>query len=127
MIMLDTSILVAALGGAPPADAQLRSTIASGERLVLPALVLYEWFRGPRSSEELTLQEALFPVDESIPFGPDEARLAGELYREVHRPRGREIDLAIAACALSWHAKLWTANGHDFEDIPSLELWSPTL
>ena len=123
MIVLDTSILIEALSGAGPAAAALRRAIASGERTVLPALVLYEWLRGPRVAQELTVQEALFPAQESLPFGPEEARTASELYREVRRPRGREMDLAIAACALSWHAKLWTANKRDFEDIPRLELW----
>jgi len=123
VIVLDTSILIEALSGAGPAAGTLRRAIASGERTVLPTLVLYEWLRGPRVAQELTVQEALFPADESIPFGPEEARAAGELYREVRRPRGREMDLAIAACALSWNAKLWTANKRDFEDIPGLELW----
>ncbi len=123
MIVLDTSILIQALSGAGPTAAALRRAIASGERTVLPTLVLYEWLRGPRVASELTAQEALFPADESIPFGPEEARTAGELYREVSRPRGREMDLAIAACAVSWHARLWTANRRDFEDIPRLELW----
>jgi len=126
VIVLDTSVLVEALGGRSPAEKQLRGAIAAGERIVLPTLVLYEWFRGPRSTQELSVQEALFPADESIPFGPDEARLAGELYQAVQRPRGREVDLGIAACAISWNARLWTANGRDFADIPRLKLWSPT-
>ena len=123
MIVLDTSILIEALSGAGPTAAALRGAIESGERTVLPTLVLYEWLRGPRIAPELTAQEALFPADQSIPFGPEEARTAAELYREVSRARGREMDLAIAACALSWRAKLWTANHGDFEDIPHLELW----
>jgi predicted nucleic acid-binding protein len=124
VIVLDTSILIEALSGAGPSAAALRRAIATGERTVLPTLVLYEWLRGPRIAQELTAQEALFPADESIPFGSEEARTAAELYRAVRRPRGREMDLAIAACALSWHAKLWTANKGDFEDIPHLELWA---
>jgi hypothetical protein len=36
----------------------------------------------------------------------------------VTRARGREIDLAIAACALSWEARLRTVNAADFEDVP---------
>jgi predicted nucleic acid-binding protein len=44
------------------------------------------------------------------------------LYRKVPRPRGREIDLAIAACALTQDAALWTLNPSDFADIPGLEL-----
>jgi len=44
------------------------------------------------------------------------------LYRQVKRPRGREIDLAIAACALSSGAALWTLNVSDFRDVPELSL-----
>jgi predicted nucleic acid-binding protein len=44
------------------------------------------------------------------------------LYRQQSRPRGREIDLAIAACALSWDAALWTLNTVDFDGIPGLEV-----
>jgi len=86
----------------------------------VPALVLYEWLRGPRLPEELADQDALFPADTAVAFGAREAALAADLYRAVKRPRGREIDLAIAACALAWGADLWTLNRADFGDIPSL-------
>lgn len=100
----------------------LRDAISQGERLVLSALVLYEWSRGPRIPEELDAQEALFPSEEALPFGPDEAHVAARLYRELHRGRGREVDLAIAATALVWRARLWTLNVADFRDIPGLDL-----
>lgn len=125
MIVLDTSVLITALGRGSEERKALRQAIASGERIVLPTLVLYEWLRGPRTEGDLKAQEALFPAEESPTFGPDEARLAAELYQGVARPRGREMDLAIAACAISWRAKLWTSNPRDFEDVPGLELWGP--
>jgi predicted nucleic acid-binding protein len=43
----------------------------------------------------------------------------------VARPRGREIDLAIAAHAISRDATLWTLDVEDFADIPSLSLLPP--
>jgi predicted nucleic acid-binding protein len=52
----------------------------------------------------------------------DEAQIAAELYQAVRRPKGRELDLAIAACALSWNAALGTLNPRDFEDLPGLQL-----
>ena len=122
MIALDTSLLVEALGSGGSMRVALRDAIAEGERMVVPTLVLYEWLRGPRGEEELTAQEALFPSAQAIPFGPDEARIAADLYRALSRPSGREIDLAIAACALAWRAALWTLNPKDFEDVPGLEL-----
>ncbi len=50
---------------------------------------------------------------------------AAELYREVPRARGRERDLAIAACALGSEARLWTLNAADFRDIPGLVVERP--
>ena len=81
--------------------------------IVLDTLVL------PRLPEELAAQEALFPAAATIPFGPDEGRIAARLHRDLPRSRGREIDLAIAACALVWKASLWTLNEEDFAQAPS--------
>ena len=88
----------------------------------MSALVAFEWRRGPRSPEEISDQEALFPAAEAIPFGSAEALLAAELYRKIKRPRGRELDIAIAACAITQQAHLWTLNPSDFKDIPNLKL-----
>ena len=60
-------------------------------------IVLYEWLRGPRTVAELRVQEELFP-------------------------RGRDLDLAVAACALVHEAALWTLNPKDFIDVPGLKL-----
>lgn len=90
---------------------------------MLTTLVLYEWRRGPRLREELAAQEALFPSATAVPFGSDEALVAASLYATVARPRGREIDLAVAACALTHAAALWTLNMRDFKDIPRLRLF----
>jgi predicted nucleic acid-binding protein len=123
MTLLDTSVLVESLGAGGKLQTSLREAIASGERLGVPSLVYFEWLRGPRIPEELEAQEALFPLRGAIPFGPDEAALAASLYKTVGRPRGREIDLAIAATAISWNASLWTLNPKDFGDIEGLRLW----
>ena len=69
MIVLDTSVLVDSLTGTGGSAAALRQAIEQGERILVPALVLYEWLRGPRRVEELTAQEALFPREAAIPFG----------------------------------------------------------
>jgi len=124
VIHLDTSLLVDALSGSRRSARALRKTIERGERVTLSALVLYEWRRGPRVPEELTAQEALFPNESSVAFGWQEAALAAELYRGIARPRGREIDLAIAACALAHGAEFWTLNPQDFRDVPGLTLFA---
>ena len=51
-----------------------------------------------------------------------EAALAARLYTRVARARGREIDLAIAACAIANNAAIWTLNRDDFRDVPDLRL-----
>ena len=120
MIVVDTSALIDSLVGPRRSAARMRALIEEGERLALPALVLYEWWRGPRRREELAAQEALFPSEDALPFGVEQAEVAARLYRLVRRPRGRELDLAIAAHAISRDAALWTLNIGDFGDIPGL-------
>jgi predicted nucleic acid-binding protein len=122
VIHLDTSLLVDALTGTRRSGRALRHAVEQGERIAISTLVLYEWLRGPRIESELLDQEELLPPDEAVPFGDREARLAAQLYRRVRRARGRELDLAVAACALTNGAALWTLNAGDFRDVPGLTL-----
>ena len=94
--------------------------------MVCSTIVLYEWLRGPRSAAELSAQEALFPREAAAAFGPEEAAIAADLYRQSKRARGREIDLAIAAVALAQDAALWSLNTDDFRDLRSLTLYTPS-
>lgn len=125
MIHLDTSALIASLTGQRVAAPGLRRLIYDGLRLGMCTLVLYEWLRGPRHPDEIAAQEVIVPAAEAVPFGIDEAAIATGLYRKVRRPRGREMDLAIAACAMTRGAALWTMNPLDFRDIPGLTLAEP--
>ncbi len=124
MIVLDTSVLVDSLTGEKRSSPTLRRVFERSERVLVPALVYYEWLRGPRLPQELALAERLFPTESAIVFGPAEAALSAKLYRSVRRPRGREIDLAIAACAIVRDAELLTLNRSDFRDIPGLRLYA---
>jgi predicted nucleic acid-binding protein len=122
MIHLDTSALIAALSGPRSHALVLRRFVSDGERLGVSSIVLYEWWRGPRQDEELNAQEALLPARSAVQFGVAEAALAARIYQRLKRPRRREIDVAVAACALLQNAALWTLNPRDFSDIPDLEL-----
>ena len=120
IVHVDTSALVDALTGSRRSLDALIALTGEGHRLMLSAIVLYEWQRGPRTTEELTAQEELFPSDAAVPFGPAEAAVAARLYRTMARSRGRELDLAVAACALVAGGAIWTLNVNDFRDVPGL-------
>ena len=122
IVHVDTSALVDALTGPRRSLDALIALTEQGHRLMLSALVLYEWQRGPRTPEELAVQEDLFPSDTAVAFGHPEAIVAARLHRSLTRPRGREIDVAIAACALVAGAAIWTLNARDFHDVPGLHL-----
>ena len=122
MIHLDTSVLIDVFSGERVLAPRLRQLLEDGERISFNALVLFEWLRGPRTPEQIGAQEALFPSVDAVPFGSAEAFRAAAIYRNVRRPRGREIDIVIAACAIVHEAQLWTANPADFKDIPDLKL-----
>lgn len=122
IVHLDTSALVDALTGPRRSLDGLIALTEQGHRPMLSTIVLYEWLRGPRSRIELAAQEELFPSEAAVPFGVAEAVLASRLYKEVPRARGREIDLAVAACALVAGGAIWTLNLDDFRDIPGLRL-----
>ncbi|MEO7890631.1 MAG: type II toxin-antitoxin system VapC family toxin [Vicinamibacterales bacterium] len=122
IVHVDTSALVDALTGSRRSLGRLTELVRDRHRLAISGLVYFEWRRGPRSRAELSAQESLVPTETIVPFGAAEASLAATLYAGVANPRGREIDLAIAACALSHSAALWTLNSKDFKDIPNLAL-----
>jgi predicted nucleic acid-binding protein len=125
MIVIDTSVLIDALTGLKSSGLAVRRALDQAEPILLPALVLYEWLRGPRIAEELALQESLFPAESAVPFDTEQAKVSADLYRSVSRARAREVDLAIAACALVHDARLWTLNRADFQDVPGIRLYGP--
>jgi predicted nucleic acid-binding protein len=122
VIHLDTCALIESLTGPRRAEMTLRRFIREGHRLGVCTIVLYEWWRGPRTPEELDVQERLLPRAAAFDFGVREAQIAAQMYGALRRPRGREIDIAIAACAIAQDAPLWTLNPADFSDLPGLKL-----
>jgi predicted nucleic acid-binding protein len=126
VILLDTSVVVDGLTGSRQSLPLLIRAAGIGEPLVLCTEVVYEWLRGPRDDRDLRVQQALFPIEMALPFETADAEIAARLYRSVRRARGREADIAIAACAIRHDAQLWTLNEEDFRDIPGLRLYRPT-
>lgn len=122
IVHVDTSALVDALTGPRRSLQAMIDLTTEGHRLMLSSIVLYEWLRGPRTPAELAAQEELFPSETAVPFGVAEATLASTWYRQLPRARGRELDLAVAACALVAGGALWTLNRSDFRDVPNLRL-----
>jgi predicted nucleic acid-binding protein len=125
IVHLDTSVLIDALTGPRRSFAHLERTVSRGHVIAVSTLALYEWSRGPRKPEEVEDQESLLPAGEARAFGPGEAARAASLYRALERPRGRDMDIAIAACALAHDAHLWALNPDDFRDLPGLRLYNP--
>jgi len=122
IVHVDTSALVDALTGPRRSLDTLIGLTDAGHRLALSTIALCEWLRGPRARAELAAQEELFPSEDAVAFGPAEAAVAARLYKQVSRARGREIDLAVAACAVANGAAIWTLNPADFRDIPGVHL-----
>ena len=122
IVHVDTSALVDALTGPRRSLDTLIRLTDQGHRLMVSTIVLYEWLRGPRTRAELASQEELFPSEQAVAFGAGEAATAARLYKQMARARGREVDLAIAACAIANGAVIWTLNPGDFRDIPDLRL-----
>ena len=124
IVHLDTSVLIDSLVGPRRSLAALERTVMQGHVIATSTLALYEWLRGPRTPAELEDQEGLIRSVDARSFGPSEAARAASLYRVLKRARGRELDLAIAACAIEHGAQLWTINRDDFKDLPGLKLYN---
>lgn len=121
-VHVDTSALIDALTGPRRSLEKLIRLTEDGHRLAVSSLVLYEWLGGPRTKSDLEAQEALFPSETAVAFGPAEAARASALARHVRKARGREFDLAIAATALEHGAAILTLHPEDFRDIPDLRI-----
>lgn len=122
IVHMDTSALIDALTGPRRSLPKLTALVEDGHPLALSSLVFFEWRRGPRTRAELAAQEALVPTGSIVVFDVASAARAADLYGRLPRARGREIDLAIASCALAHGGALWTLNPADFKDIPGLTL-----
>jgi predicted nucleic acid-binding protein len=121
-IHIDTSALIDAVTGPRTSRARMVQLVQGGHRLAVSTIALYEWRRGPRTPIDLDTEQALFPPEAIVAFDTRAAEAAAHLYLTVRKARGRDLDLAIAACAMVNGARLWTLNRKDFEDVPGLTL-----
>ena len=124
LVHLDTSVLVDAFTAPRRSFRSIEDAVAAGHVLTFSTIVLYEWLRGPRTIEELSIVDHHFDARRLVEFGDEHARIAARLYSGLARARSRQADIAIAACAIERQAALWTLNTAHFSDIPGLTLYS---
>jgi predicted nucleic acid-binding protein len=120
--LLDTSVIIA--GAAVPPDLLPSSAAIS-------SLTLMELAVGPHATqdpqERAVRQERLQQVEaayEPLPFDAAAARAFVRIYVAIRaigrQPRGRTVDLQIAAVALANGLPLYTRNPGDFRGINDL-------
>lgn len=125
MKCLDSSFLVDILRGLE--ETKRIYTKIKGERLVVPAVVAFELYRGLSWSRNVNVEEALIEKELSqvdvVPFTIDGARIAGLVSRQIHQ-RGSPIspvDAMVAATAMTAGCELVTRD-KGFKDVKGLKL-----
>jgi len=119
--IVDTTIAVDHLRGAPAATEMLAGLISDGETLVASEITRFELLAGVRKAE-LEALEAFFSslawasIDEEI------SRTAGTLAHRLRRSHGGidDADYLIAATAIVLDANLLTTNVRHFPMIKGL-------
>ncbi len=127
--LLDANAVIALLTNRPAGVRErFRGTVAAGDSVALPSVVLFElWYgvaRSQRRQENAQrLRVFLSSVVEIVPFEEDDAAIAGDL-RAALEAEGTPIgpyDLLIGAQALRLRARLVTANVSEFGRIKGLD------
>jgi len=94
----------------------------SEAELQMSAVAWYEFSRGPRTPEQLSVARSFFFDDGIISFSEELAGIAGVVFRGIGSPRRRAADVAIGITAAAMGATLLTRNINDFAGIPNLQL-----
>ena len=115
MIQLDTSFLIRALVRHSPEDALLRRWLRDRTPLGVSAIAWTEFLCGPLRPREVELAAQI--VGEVLPFRPEDAALAAELFNGSGRRRGTLVDCMLAASAIAREAELATSNPADFRRL----------
>jgi predicted nucleic acid-binding protein len=120
--LLDTSVAIDHLRGAPPAVDLLIGLLETEEPLLASEVVRFELLAGVREKEVDSLEQ-FFSAIAWVPVGEEIARAAATLAQR-HRRSHSGIDAAdylIAATALLLEADLLTTNVRHFPMITGLE------
>ncbi|MBS1878909.1 MAG: type II toxin-antitoxin system VapC family toxin [Actinobacteria bacterium] len=121
MKLLDTSVAIDHLRGAPAAVALLTELVERGEPLLASEVVRFDLLAGVREKEVGAL-ESFFSALSWVPVGEEVARAAGELANRHRRAHGGidDADYLIAATALLLDAELLTTNVRHFPMLTGL-------
>jgi predicted nucleic acid-binding protein len=120
--LLDTSVAIDHLRGAPPAVDLLSGLIEAEEPLLASEVVRFELLAGVREKEVEALEQFCSALS-WVPVGEEVARAAGSLAQRHRRAHGGidDADYLIAATALLLDAELLTTNVRHFPMIAGLE------
>lgn len=119
---LDTDFLIHALGARGSAWRRLRALNDDDAELEISAIAWYEFLRGPRSPDQLTVARALFQDEGIIALSEMHAERSADLFRRLGSSRKRAADIAIAVAAIDRQAVLLTGNSRDYTGIDGLTL-----
>jgi predicted nucleic acid-binding protein len=112
VICLDTNYLILGLVAGSRESRELTTWIASGERLMVPTLVWFEFLCGPVTAAQIATMRAF--LHELVPFDESHASTAAALFNAAARKRSTRVDAMIAATAIVAGAALATNNTDDF-------------
>ena len=114
--VLDTSVLIA--GTVEHLEGALAISVVSLAELHFGVLVTPDPARRAERLRRLTLLQRTFqalPVDDAV--ASSYGRLATLMVQQGRRPRGRSLDLLIAATAHAHGARLYTRNAADLRGL----------
>jgi len=119
---LDTDFLIYALSNAGPERKQLLALAESDAEIQISSIAWYEFVRGPRTPDQISIARSFFFEDGIIPFSEALASLSGEIFRQLGSPRRKSADIPIGVTAAAMDAVLLTRNSNDFAGIPDLKV-----
>jgi predicted nucleic acid-binding protein len=112
VIRLDTNYLILGLVEGSRESRELAAWVASGERLVAPTIVWFEFLCGPVTPPQIRTMRAF--LYELVPLDESHAIKAAALFNTAARKRSTRVDAMIAATAIVLDATLATSKASDF-------------